>query len=88
MVGEVEEIDPELRKGRTHTVQSKEANPVLERLKKFSSWMQSVKAIARLRRFVKEYKGVQQRTTKETDFEERKDTELFIIKLVQRDAFF
>ncbi|KAL4008603.1 hypothetical protein ACER0C_002455 [Sarotherodon galilaeus] len=87
MVGEVEEMDPEVRKGYTHTVHSKEANPVLERLKKFSSWSRAIKAIARLRRFIKEYKGVQQRTNEVTDLEERKDTELFIIKLVQRHVF-
>jgi len=49
MVGEVEETDPEIRKGHTHTVQSKEANPVLERLKKFSDWSRAVKATARLK---------------------------------------
>ncbi|XP_039904599.1 uncharacterized protein LOC120744346 [Simochromis diagramma] len=49
MVGEVEEMDPEVRKGFTHTVHSKEANLVLERLKKFSSWSRAIKAIARLR---------------------------------------
>ncbi|XP_028323938.1 uncharacterized protein LOC114476536 [Gouania willdenowi] len=62
MVGEIEEMDPELRKCHTHTMQSKEANPVLERLKKFSNWSRAVKAIARLKGFIKEYKGIQQRT--------------------------
>ncbi|XP_032411399.1 uncharacterized protein LOC116714770 isoform X2 [Xiphophorus hellerii] len=87
MVGEVEETDPELRAGHAHTVQSKEVNPVLERLKKFSDWSRAVKAIARLKRCIKEFKGVQERTNKATDLEERRDTEVFIIKLVQREAF-
>ncbi|XP_061819927.1 uncharacterized protein [Nerophis lumbriciformis] len=87
IVGEIEETDPELRKGHTHTTQSKEANPVLQHLQKFSDWSRAIKAIARLKRFIKEYKGIQQRTNKVTDLEERKDAEVFIIKLVQREAF-
>lgn len=86
-MGEIEDTDPELRKGDTHTVQSKEANPLLEHLEKFSEWSRAVKAIARLKRFIKEFKGVQQRTNKVTDLEERKNTEVFIIKLVQSEAF-
>lgn len=41
---------------------------------KISRYLKAVEAIAR--RFVKEYKGVQQRTTEETDLEERKDTDI------------
>ncbi|XP_043972835.1 uncharacterized protein LOC122831013 [Gambusia affinis] len=86
-VGEVEEIDPELRAGHAHTMRSKEVNPILERLKKFSDWSRAIKAIARLKRCLKEFKGVQERTNKTTDLEERRDIEVFIIKLVQREAF-
>ena len=86
-VGEIEETDPEVRKGHTHTIKSKEENPLLERLKKFSDWSRAVKAIARLKRFIKEYKGHQKRTNKTTDLEERKNVEMFIIKQVQSEAF-
>lgn len=86
-VGQIEQTDPELRRCHVHTVQSTEANPVLERLKKFSDWSRAVKAIARLKRFIKEFKGIQERTNKVTHLEERKETEVFIIKLVQREVF-
>ncbi|XP_024119463.1 uncharacterized protein LOC112140682, partial [Oryzias melastigma] len=87
MVGEMLEADPELRKGLTHTIQSKEANILLERIKKFSDWSRAVKGIARLRRFLKEFKGLQQRTNKASDLEERKETEVFSIKQTQEEAF-
>lgn len=60
---------------------------MLERIKKFSDWSRAVRAIARLKRFIKEFKGSQQRTNKASDLEERKDTEIFIIKQAQREAF-
>ncbi|KAL4009472.1 hypothetical protein ACER0C_003324 [Sarotherodon galilaeus] len=87
MVGEVEATDPELRRVHVHAVKAKEQNPMVNRLTKFSDWSRVVRAIARLKRFVREFKGFQSRTNESTNLEERREAEIFIIKLVQEDAF-
>lgn len=46
-----------------------------------------MRGLAKLKRFVREFKGLQSRTNKTTNLEERKGAEIFIIKLVQEDAF-
>ncbi len=86
-VGEVEITDPELRKSHVHTVKTKEANSMVSHLAKFSDWSRAVRAIARLKRFVREFKRLQPRTNEATSLEERREAEIFIIKLVQREFF-
>lgn len=66
---------------------SKESRSLLDRLQKFSDRSRGVKAVARLKRKIKEFKGVKQRTNESTSLEERKEAELVIIKLVQKEAF-
>lgn len=87
MVGEVKTTDPELRKVHVHAVKMKEVNSIANRFTKFSDWSRAVRAVARLKRFVREFKGLQQRTNEATSLEERREAEIFIIKLVQEQAF-
>lgn len=87
MVGEVEITDPELRKAHVHTVKAKEVSSMVNRFTKFSDWSRIVRAVARLKRFVKEFKRIQPRTNEATSLEERRESEIFIIKLVQEEAF-
>lgn len=58
MVGEVETTDPELRKAHVHAVKTKEVNSIANRFIKFSDWSRAVRAIARLQKFVREFKGL------------------------------
>lgn len=86
-VGEVKDDDPELRKAVVFNTKAKEDRSLLDRLEKFSDWSRVVQAVARLKRRVKEHKGVKQRTNESTSLEERKEAEIAIIKLVQEEAF-
>lgn len=86
-MGEVKTTDPELRKVHVHAVKMKEVNSIANRFTKFSDWSRAVRAVARLKRFVREFKGLQQRTNEATSLEERREAEIFIIKLVQEQAF-
>lgn len=86
-VGGIEKNDPELRKTVVCTTSAKEERTVLDRLEKLSEWSRVIRALAILRRKVKEYKGEMQGSEEGTSLEERKETELFIIKLVQEKAF-
>lgn len=84
-VGEIKEDDPELCKAVCNT-KAKGDRSLLDRRLRFSDWSRAVKAVARLKRQVKEYKGVKQRTNKSTSLEEWKEAELAIFKIVQEDA--
>lgn len=85
-MGEIRENDPELRKASVYTINAKEEQTIFSRFEKFSKWSRLIRALAILRRKVKEHKGDIQRT-KESTLEERKQTELFVIKIVQEKAF-
>jgi len=65
----------------------KEVNSLVNRFTKFSDWSRAVRAAARLKRFIREFKGHQPRTKEATSLEERREAEIFIIKLVQEEAF-
>lgn len=86
-VGVIEEDDPEIRKNFVCNAKAKEEKSLVERFKKFSDWSRVVKAVARLRRQISEYKGKKQKTNECTSLEERKEAELVIVKLVQEEAF-
>lgn len=86
-MGEIQKDDHELSKALVCNTQAKEQRSLLDRLKKFSDWSRVLGAFARLKRKVKEYKGVTQRANESTSLEERKEAELAIIKLVQEDTF-
>lgn len=86
-VGEVSDDDPELRKAQVLNTKAKEERTLLDRLSKFSDWKRAVKAIAFLKRHVKQRKGLKSKTSETTSVEERQEAELFIIKLVQGEAF-
>lgn len=86
-VGEVSSSDPELKKVQVHDIQAKETKSLLDRLHKFSNWSRMVKAISRLKRHVKETKGLQPRSWEATSLEERREAELTIIKMVQEATF-
>ncbi|XP_042244229.1 uncharacterized protein LOC121880779 isoform X2 [Thunnus maccoyii] len=86
-VGDIKEDDPELRKAFVCNTRAKEERSLLDHFKKFSDWSRVVNAVARLKRQIREYKGVQQRTNECTSLEERKEAELAVVKLVQEEAF-
>ena len=86
-VGEVSDNDPELRKVQVLSTEVKEDRTLLDRLSRFSDWKRAVKAIACLKRCAKQIKGLKPKITEATNVEERQEAELFIIKLVQREAF-
>ncbi|XP_060723378.1 uncharacterized protein LOC132844190 [Tachysurus vachellii] len=85
-VGELDTEDPEIRKVLVyHTLTT--VDSLVERFLKFSSWTRLIKAIARLTRFVKEFKGSMKRTNEATSLDERQEAELTIITIVQRSVF-
>lgn len=86
-VGEIKEDDPELRKLIVCNTKSKEDKSLLDNFKKFSDWSRLSRAVARLKRYIRMHKGIQQRTSDSTSLEERKEAELVIVKLVQEEAF-
>lgn len=86
-VGEIASDDPELKKVQVLDTQAKEVKSVLDRLHKFSDWSRMVKAVARLKRYVKEIKGIKPRSCGATSLEQRRGAELTIIKMVQEAAF-
>ncbi|XP_023816942.1 uncharacterized protein LOC111948389 [Oryzias latipes] len=86
MVGEIKDDDPELRRIVCNTTTQKTPSFV-DHFQKFSDWTRLVRAIARLRRFIKEFKERKQRTTTSTNLEERRNAENLIIRLVQNEAF-
>nr|XP_021322660.1 uncharacterized protein LOC108179640 [Danio rerio] len=87
VVRDLEITDPELRKTNIHTIRTKEIDLMVTRFAKFSDWSSLVRAVARLKRFVREFKGIQPRRNGMTSLEERKAAENVIIKIVQDDAF-
>ncbi|XP_053363240.1 uncharacterized protein LOC128533064 [Clarias gariepinus] len=87
VVGEIKGDDPELRKAFVCNINAKEEGTLLDRFEKFSDWSRLVRALAALKRKIKEYKGLTQSTKDSTSLEERKEAELLIIKLVQAKAF-
>lgn len=74
-VGEIKEDDPELHKAFVHNVKAKEDRTMLDRFEKFSDWSKLIRALAILRRKIKEYKGSTQTTHGSTNLEERKEAE-------------
>lgn len=86
-MGKVSDYDPELREVKVFNTKTKEERTLLECLSKFSDWERAVKAIACLKRHVKQRKGFKSKTSETTSMEERQEAELFIIKLVQKEAF-
>ena len=60
-VGVIEDDDPEIRKSFVCNTKAKEDKSLVERFKKFSDWSRVVKAVARLRRQISEYKGKKQK---------------------------
>lgn len=86
-VEEVSEDDPELQKAQVLNTRAKEERTLLDSLSKFSDWKRVVKAIACLKRHAKQSQGLKPKTSEATNVEERQESELFIIKLVQEEAF-
>lgn len=86
-VGGIASSDPELKKAQVHDTQATEVRSLLDRLHKFSDWSRMVKAIARLKCRAKEAKGLKPRSCEATSLEERRETELTIIKMVQDATF-
>lgn len=86
-VGEIKEDDPELRKAFVCNTKAKEERTMLDRFEKFSDWSRLIRALAILRRKIKEHKGTTQNNKEGTSLEERKEAELVVIKLVQAKVF-
>ncbi len=72
-MGEIKEDDPEIRKALVYNTAAKESRSFLDHLQKFSDWSRVVKAVARLKRKIKEFKDVKQPTKESTSLEERKE---------------
>lgn len=86
-VQDLNEDDPEIKRAQIHTTKANEERSLSDRLHKFSDWKRAVRAIARLKRFAKEVKGLKTRSNEATTLDERMDTEQFIIHAVQEEAF-
>ena len=69
--GEIKENDPELRKAFVCTTNAKRERTILNRFEKFSEWSRLIRALAILRRKVKECKDLL-RTKESTSLEEWK----------------
>lgn len=82
-VGEISEDDPELRKTHVHKIHSREERSLLDRLERFSDWARAVQAVAILKRRARAAKGHKPRFSEPTTLQERKEAEVFLIKLVQ-----
>ncbi len=67
-VGEIKEEDPEIRKALVCNTAAKESSSLLDHLQKFSDWSRVVKAVARLKRKIKEFKDVKQLTKESSSF--------------------
>ncbi|XP_067369271.1 uncharacterized protein [Channa argus] len=87
VVEEVSKDDPELRKVQVLNTSVKVDRTLLDRMTKFSDWNRAVKAIARLKCFAQQIKGLRPKPKETTGVEERQEAELYIIKLVQRETF-
>lgn len=87
MLGKVYDDDPELKKTLVLNTKAREDRSLLDHLTKFSDWKRAVKAIALLKRHAKQIKGIKDKVSGATSVEERKEAELFIIKLAQKEAF-
>ncbi|XP_028267113.1 uncharacterized protein LOC114439388 isoform X2 [Parambassis ranga] len=85
-VGEISENDPVLRKAFVCDTTAREYKSLLDRFQKFSDWSRRVRAVARLKQKIREFKGVMH-TDEGTSLEERKEAELVSIKLAQEQAF-
>lgn len=86
-VGEIASTDPELKKAHVHNTNTEEIGSLLDRVHKFSDWTRLVKAVARLKRWVRETRDHKPRSQEATSLEERRDAELTIIKMVQESSF-
>ncbi|KAK0144664.1 hypothetical protein N1851_017006 [Merluccius polli] len=86
-VGEVDGNDPEFRRVQAFSTKVKEERTLLDRLTKFSDWKRAIIAIACLKRHAKRLKGVKDKLSSTTTIAERHESELFIIKLAQKEAF-
>lgn len=86
-VGEVSKNDPELRKVQVLNTKTKEGRVLLNCLTKFSDWKRAVKAIACLKHHAGKFKDLKPKISEDTSVEERQEAELFIIRLVQTEAF-
>ncbi|XP_038152621.1 uncharacterized protein LOC119790925 [Cyprinodon tularosa] len=80
-ISEVVSNDPELKAVHVLKTEVQEKRTILDRLNKFSDWRRAVKAIARLRKFVKDFKGDTQTKGGSTCVEDRREAEMFIINL-------
>lgn len=81
-VGELSSSDPEVKKVQVHKTQVEEKRSLLDLLHKFSDWSRMIKAIARLKRFVREAKDHKQRSSEASTVQEKKEAETTIIKMV------
>ncbi|XP_065140047.1 uncharacterized protein [Paramisgurnus dabryanus] len=87
MVGEIDDGDPEIKRAQVLMVKANEEWSLSDRLRGFSDWKRAVKAIARLKLYVRGVKGLEERSNKSTTLEERMNAEQFIIHMVQEEVF-
>ncbi|XP_057709746.1 uncharacterized protein LOC130927761 [Corythoichthys intestinalis] len=86
-VGELSVCDPEVKNVQVLNTQANEQRSLLDRLCKFSNWSRMIKAIARLKRFLKDKKNPRKGSSQASTLQDRKEAEVLILKLVQDTAF-
>ncbi len=78
--------DPELRKVQVLSTYTRQGKSLLKRLK-FFDWTKMVKAIARLKRRVKEAKGLESRSSETTSLEERERQNSLLFDWFKKQPF-
>lgn len=68
-VGEIRDDDPKLRNVQVLNTKAKEEKTLFGCLSKFSDWRRAVKAIACLKRYVQQRKGLKPKTNETTNIE-------------------
>ena len=84
---EIRDDDPEVKTKFVFAMQAKQPDPILQRLEKFSDWDRAVRALARLRRFVKFKIGKAADLNGCLSVEEIEEMKEEIIRRAQRDSF-
>ncbi|PIK33032.1 hypothetical protein BSL78_30154 [Apostichopus japonicus] len=75
--------DPEVKTGHVFAVAAAPVGPILDRVGHFSNWAEAVRGISALRGLIRRKRGLAPKSR----IKELKDTEIFILKLLQKYHF-
>ena len=94
LIHELREDDPEVRtayvteiKKLAHATKTEEADPILQRIRKFSDWDRAIKALARLRRYLRYRTGKEPELNSPLTVVEKQEMEEEILRKVQKEEF-